>query len=139
MVTIRARVHRVTGKGKAAFLVLRENFYTMQGCLFVEEGVSQGMVDYTRRINKESLVVVKGLVHIPDEPIKKCTQKIELLIKEIWVQHKSLPRLPLNLDDAANVVVNQKDEDDHEDNKEEEKDGKGKKKAIIGKIVCLNI
>lgn len=122
----------MTGKGKAAFLVLRENFYTMQACLFVEEGISQGMVDYIRRIPKESIVVVTGLVHIPDAPIKKCTLQVELLIKEIWNQHKSLPRLPLNLDDASNVVVNQKDEDDNDDEETKEEE-KGKKKTIIGK------
>lgn len=93
------------------------------------------MVEYARRIPKESLVVVKGLVHIPEAPIEKCTIQVELLIKEIWNQHKSLPRLPMNLDDAANVVENQADEDDHEEDKEKEekKDEKGKKK-IIGKL-----
>jgi hypothetical protein len=95
------------------------------------------MVEYARRIPKESLVVVKGVVHVPENPIEKCTIQVELLIKEIWNQHKSLPRLPMNLDDAANVVENQADEDDHEEDKKEEKeekkDEKGKKK-IIGKL-----
>ena len=93
------------------------------------------MVEYARRIPKESLVVVKGVVHVPEKPIEKCTIQVELMIKEIWNQHKSQPRLPMNLDDAANVVENQADEDDHEEDKKEEekKDEKGKKK-IIGKL-----
>lgn len=111
-VIIRARIHRTTGKGGACFLVLRENFYTCQACIFVEEGTSKGMVEYTRRIPRESIVEIKGLVHTPDAPIKKVSQQMELLIKEIWTLHKSEARLPLNLDDAANVVLNQMEEDD---------------------------
>ena len=117
-VILRARVHRTTGKGGACFLVLRENFYTCQACIFVEKGTSKGRVEYIRRIPKESIVEIKGLVHTPEAPIKKVTQQMELLIKEAWTLHKSEPRLPMNLDDAANVVLNQTDEDD---NKKDEK------------------
>lgn len=92
------------------------------------------MVEYSRRIPKESLVIIKGIVHVPDAPIEKCTIQVELLIKEIWNQHKSVPRLPMNLDDAANVVLNQKDEDDNDGEEEKKEDDKGKKK-IIGKIL----
>ena len=91
------------------------------------------MVEFCRRISRESLVEIKGLVHVPDAPIKKCTQQVELLIKEIWVVHKSVSRLPLNIDDASNVVLNQEDEDDEkiEEEKKQTKDEKGKKKTII--------
>lgn len=130
-VTVRGRVHRITGKGSACFIVLRENFSTCQACIFVEEGTSKGMVDYSRRIPRESLVQIKGLVHMPDAPIKKCTQQVELLIKEIWTLHKSVPRLPFNLDDAGNIVENQMDEDDAKKEEEDKKDEKGKKKTII--------
>lgn len=93
------------------------------------------MCEYTRRIPKESIVVITGTVKIPENPIKKCTQQVELLISEIWTQHKSMPRLPMNLDDASNVVLNQKLEDEgEEEKKEESKKEKGKKKTIIGKI-----
>ena len=111
-VTVRARVHRTTGKGGACFLVLRQNFYTCQACIFIEEGTSKGMVEYTRRIPRESIVQIKGLVHKPNAPIKKVSQQVELLIKEVWTLHKSIPRLPFNLDDASNLVENQLDEDD---------------------------
>jgi aspartyl-tRNA synthetase len=141
-VVVRARVHRTTGKGGAAFLVLRENFYTSQACIFVEDDISKGMVEYARRIPKESIVQIKGLVHMPDAPIKKCTQQVELLIKEIWTLHKSVPRLPFNLDDAANVVENQLDEDDNnkdESKQEEQKQERGVKKTIVvGQNTRLN-
>ena len=132
-VVIRARAHRMTGKGQAAFIVLRDRYNTAQACIFVEEGISKGMVEFCRRISRESLVEIKGLVHIPDAPIKKWTQQVELLIKEIWVVNKSAPRLPLNIDDASNVVLNQEDEDDDkiEEEKKSAKDERGKKKTII--------
>lgn len=68
---------------------------------------------------------------------------MELLIKEVWTLHKSIPRLPFNLDDASNLVENQLDEDDThkvEGEKEEEsKDEKGKRKTIVvGQNTRLN-
>ena len=70
------------------------------------------MVDYTRKIPKEYIVIVKGIVQVPHRPIKKCTQQVEILIKEIYNQHKSVPRLPMNLDDASNKVEDQRLEDE---------------------------
>ena len=117
-------------------MVLRENFNTLQACLFHDDNTSMGMIEYARRIPRESIVLVKGIVQVPENPIKKCTQQVEILISEIWNQHKSVPRLPLNLDDAANIVLNQKEEDDHhEEEKKEEKQERGKKKTIIGKEI----
>lgn len=79
-------------------------------------------------------MLVTGVVQVPENPVKKCTQQVEILVQQIWNQHKSLPRLPMNLDDASNIVLNQKDEDDGEDSKKEEvKEERGKKKTIIGK------
>ena len=128
----KVRVYRLNTSGGAIFLILRESFSTLQACLFQNDGISPGMCEYARRIPKESLVIVTGLVQVPENPIKKCTQQVEILIQEIWNHHKSVPRLPMNLDDAANVVLNQKLED--EDHKEEEtKEERGKKKTIIGK------
>ena len=133
-VNVRARVHRVTGKGSAAFILLRDQLHTAQACIFVEEGTSKRMVEFWRRIPKESIVEIKGIVHVPDSPIKKWTQQVELLIKEIWVINKSIPRLPFNLDDASNLVVNQEDEEnEQESNSNIIKSENSEKKTIIGK------
>lgn len=99
------------------------------------------MCEYARRLPKESLVIITGVVQVPENPIKKCTQQVEILISEVWNQHKSLPRLPMNLDDASNLVENQKLEDDkdEEEKKEEKKQERGKKKTIIvGQNTRLN-
>ena len=106
-VKVRARVHRITGKGKAVFLILRENLSTMQACMFLGD-VCSDMLEYTRKIPKESIVVIEGIVQVPHWPIKKCTQQVEILISGIWCQDRSISRLPMNLDDAANIITNQK-------------------------------
>ena len=69
-IIVRARVHRVTGKGSAAFIILRDQLYTTQAWIFVEEGINKAMVEFCRKIPKESIVEVKGVVHIPDSLIK---------------------------------------------------------------------
>lgn len=131
-VILRARVHRNTSKGGACFLVLRESFYTCQACMFVEGAISKGMIDYSKRISRESMVEIKGVVKLPEAPLSKVTQQAEILISELWTLHKSEPRLAFNLDDAANIVENQEEEDDSKkETVEEEKQEKGKKKKII--------
>jgi hypothetical protein len=69
-VLVRGRLHgsRATGK-KMVFLVVREQFATVQANLFVSEEVSQGMAEYTRRIPKESIIEIKASVAIPEKPI----------------------------------------------------------------------
>ncbi|CAI2361444.1 unnamed protein product [Moneuplotes crassus] len=138
-VKLRARVHRTTGKGKAVFLILRENFSTMQACMFSND-VEQEMLDYTRRIPKESIVIIEGTVQVPHRPIKKCTEQVEILINGIWNQHSSLPRLPLNLDDASNIVRDQTLEDDliPENQKVGKKKKKGRQSIVVGQNTRLN-
>ena len=136
-ITVRGRVHRVTGKGGACFIVLRESFYTCQACIFVDETITKNMVEYCRRIPRESMVQIKGVVQVPENPIKKCSQPVEVLIKEIWTLHKSEPRLPFNLDDASNLVKDQTKED-HQDDEEDKQESGKKKEIIIGQNVRLD-
>jgi aspartyl-tRNA synthetase len=63
--------------------------------LTVAEGsVSTGMAEYSRRIPKESIIEVIAKVVKPDRPIQGCSQKVELLISEIFTVNKSAPMLP---------------------------------------------
>lgn len=55
-ITVRGRAHNVRGKGKLAFVVLREKFYTLQAVLSGSETISPGMVKYTSKIPMESIV-----------------------------------------------------------------------------------
>lgn len=74
-VLVRARVHTVRGKGKSAFLVLRQATATVQATLFVDDvNVSKGMVKYASAIPRESIVDVEGRVTTPQAPIEACSQ-----------------------------------------------------------------
>jgi aspartyl-tRNA synthetase len=75
-VLVRARVHTTRGKGKSAFLVLRQRTGTVQAVMFADgEIVSKGMVKYACGIPKESIVDVEGVVAAAAEPIEGCSQK----------------------------------------------------------------
>uniref|UniRef100_A0A7S0SN35 aspartate--tRNA ligase n=1 Tax=Mantoniella antarctica TaxID=81844 RepID=A0A7S0SN35_9CHLO len=102
-VTLRGRVHNVRGKGKSAFLVLRQQTATIQVIFFVDEvNVSKGMVKFVSNLTKESVVDIQGVVKKPNEPIAGCTQQtVELEASSIFCISRSEPRLPFEIDDAA--------------------------------------
>jgi hypothetical protein len=52
------------------------------------------MVEYARRIPKESIIDIKAKVTIPEKPVAGCSQKPELAILEVWTVNKSAPMLP---------------------------------------------
>jgi len=80
--------------GNQCFLEVRESFATVQAAMFVGEGISKGMVKYGQSLSPESIIDIKGKVSPPAESIKSCTQKIDLLIEELWCVNKSAPILP---------------------------------------------
>ena len=61
-VNLIGRLHQSRVKGKAGFLVIRDGFYTVQTTLFGSTEVSKGMLEWAKRIPKESIVAIKGLV-----------------------------------------------------------------------------
>lgn len=74
-VLVRARLHAVRGKGKSAFLVLRQQLATVQAVLFVDDTtVSKGMVKYASAIPRESIVDITGIVAKPNVPVEGCSQ-----------------------------------------------------------------
>ena len=142
-VKLRVRLQNSRIKGKSGFLVLREGCYTIQACLFVEDGkVSKQMVDFVHSLRLESLVDVTALVKTVPKPVEGCTQKdVELAIDTIFVTVSAPKVLPFQMADALRKVDPQMEEDDYlqkkqtEEKKEEEekkegddKDDKKKKK-----------
>ena len=74
-VLVRGRVHTVRGKGKTAFLVIRQRTATVQAVMFVDDAtVSRGMVKYASGISRESVVDVAGTLAVPASPVTSCTQ-----------------------------------------------------------------
>lgn len=131
-VWIRARVHMVTGKGKIVFVILRQQFNTIQATTSVSETISQGMVKYLLKQNKESIVDCFATVAAAD--VQKTSQKQELHISEFWCVNKSVPKLPFELDNASVRCEDQTLEGKGSGDAEEE-ESKGEAKAVEGKVV----
>ncbi len=102
-VLIRGRIHNVRGKGKSAFIVLRQQTATVQVTMFVDDvHVSKGMVKWASALAKESVVDIKGLVVKPEVPVESCTQnEIEVVCREIFCVSRSDPELPFLMEDAS--------------------------------------
>lgn len=101
-VNIRARLHMVTGKGKSAFVILRQQTATAQAVLFVDdETISKGMVKYASNITRESIVDIEGVVAPVDVPIDKCSQKnVEIKVLGIKCISRA-SALPFDVIDAT--------------------------------------
>lgn len=101
-VLVRARVHAVRGKGKSAFLVLRQQTATVQAVLFVDDVyVSKGMVKYVTAIPRESIVDVEGVLDAPETPIEGCSQStVELKVTAVHCISRAT-LLPFEVVDAA--------------------------------------
>ena len=109
-VRVRCRVHNSRSKGKMCFLKCRESYATVQAVLFVGENISKGMVTFSSKIPKESIIEIVAMVAVPDQPIDGCSQQIELQVKEIWCLNKSVPVLPFQIEDASRQVLDQEAE-----------------------------
>ena len=64
------------------------------------------MAEYARRITKESIVEIKAKVVIPEKEVKGCSQKVELIISEVWTINKAAPILSFQIEDAARRCEN---------------------------------
>lgn len=108
VVRIRARVSNTRKQGGSlTFLVLRESYATAQCVVFAgAEGNSKGMVAYSSKIPKESIIEIVAEATKPDKPIDSVSQQIELQVKEVWVVNKSVPILPFQIEDASRLVLN---------------------------------
>lgn len=120
-----------------AFIVCREGYATAQAVLFVGETISKGMVTFSSKIPKESIIEIVATVTVADQEIAGCSQQVELQVKEIWCVNKSVPYLPFQIEDASRQVLDQEAEMKGvaAGGEEESKDGK---MAIVGQEVRLN-
>ena len=105
---VRARMANARAAGKkGTFMVLREGFATLQACVFTSETISEGMVEFSKKIPKESFVEVVGTITATEQEVKGASQNdIELQATEVWITHKSAPRLPFHMVDAMHRQEN---------------------------------
>ena len=119
------------------FVVGRESYATVQCVLFVDENTSKGMVTYSGKIPKESIIEIVATVTCPDKPIDGCSQSaVELAVKEIWCVNKSAPILPFQIEDASRLVLDQEAEMG-KGGAEETKEGENKM-PVVQQDVRLN-
>jgi len=123
-VLVRARVHNCRAKGNNCFIVLRENYSTLQACAFKSETTSKEMIKYMGGVPNESIVDIVGKVVKPEKPIDSCSQQVELQIVSFYVVNRATNRLPLQISDASRKVEHNEfdpNEEDEAPKKEEEK------------------
>lgn len=135
VIRIRGRMHNSRVTNKNAFCVIREGYATVQTVMFVGETISKGMVKYTGSIPKESIVEIVAKAVTPSQPIKGCTQQMELQVEEIWCVNKSTPMLPIQLEDLSRQVLDQAAEDG---GAAEESKEKGDKMPVVKQDMRLN-
>ena len=118
-VKLRVRLQRSRIKGKSGFLVLREGVYTIQACLFVEEGkISKQMVDFAKSLRLESYVDITAKVQKVAKPVESCTQKdVELAIETLFLVVSAPQVLPFQMEDALRKVNPELEEDDYQQKK----------------------
>ena len=104
-VTIRARVHNArVQSAKLAFLDLRQRLEHIQAVIAEGggTGISRQMVKWTGGLNRESIVLVTGLIKAPKEPIHSATiQNLEIHVEKVYMVSEGPIQLPLQLKDAT--------------------------------------
>ncbi|XP_046421718.1 aspartate--tRNA ligase, cytoplasmic [Neodiprion fabricii] len=104
IIWLRGRLHTSRAKGKQCFLILREQSYTVQGLVAVNDEISKQMVKFASNITKESIIDVEATVKTVAK-IESCTQKdVELHIKQIFTVSAAKAQLPLLIEDASRSV-----------------------------------
>lgn len=98
---IRARVHTRRGAGKLCFLVLRQQYHTVQAVVAVSDSVSKQMVKFASDLHLESIVDLEGVLTSAPEPITGCSQQdVEVKATKLFCVSKAVPQLPLQIEDA---------------------------------------
>lgn len=111
-IRLRCRLQRSRIKGKGGFIVLREGFHTLQGCIFVNDNISKQMIKFVELVPYESIVEVQGTLKKAEKPIESCTQQlVELEITSFFLVVESTNILPFQMEDA-NRKGNPDDEED---------------------------
>ncbi|KAI3836246.1 hypothetical protein MKX03_018025 [Papaver bracteatum] len=110
-VLVRGQIQTSRAVGNnSGFLVLKEKVSSIQCVLTVADNLSGQMVMFATSLSKEFNVDIEGIVSVPDYPIKRATQNVELQVTKIYCFNKAIPTLPFNIvDPARSEYDNKKD------------------------------
>mmetsp|Transcript_14303 Transcript_14303/g.34268 ORF Transcript_14303/g.34268 Transcript_14303/m.34268 type:complete len:607 (+) Transcript_14303:104-1924(+) len=101
-VMVRGHLRTVRGKGKGVFCLVRSTLYSVQGVAFESKDIPNAMIKYIGGLALESVVDMKGVVTVPDQPIDSATQKmVEISIQSFHCVCKAKQALPFTMEDAC--------------------------------------
>ena len=101
-VLVRGHIQTVRAVGKGVFVLIRSSLYSVQGVCFESNTIPAGMIKYIANLPAESVVDMKGLVTVPDQPVESATQKmVEIQITDFHAICKTKAALPFQMEDAC--------------------------------------
>ena len=102
VVNVRGRLSTVRKpSNKLAFLVVRDEFKTIQGVVTSSDTVPKEMVAFVAQIPVESVVDIEATVAASESPITSTTQSdVELRVTKIHVLSEAARLLPFSVEDA---------------------------------------
>lgn len=103
-VLVRGYLQTTRTVGKGVFVVVRSSLYSVQGVAFESKDgtVSGAMIKYIDALPSESVVDMKGMVTVPDNPVESVTQKmVEIQISSLHCVCKATQALPFQMEDAC--------------------------------------
>ena len=101
-VLVRGHVQTTRGVGKGVFVLIRSALYSVQGVCFENEDIPKEMIKYIDNVPAESVVDVKGIITVPDQPVESATQKmVEIQITSFHCVSKVQAALPFQMEDAC--------------------------------------
>lgn len=103
-VTVCARVHNArVQSAKLAFIDLRQQTENIQAVISEggENKISRQMVKWCGGLNRESIVLVTGLVKKPKDPVNSATiSNLEIHVEKVYVIAEGPVQLPMQVKDA---------------------------------------
>ncbi|KAI9738705.1 MAG: hypothetical protein M1834_008210 [Cirrosporium novae-zelandiae] len=115
-VTLRARIHSIRRmSAKLVFFVLRQQILSIQGVLEEHQSqVSEHMVQWAEKLPTGTVVIIKGLIQKPHEPVKACTvHDAEVVIRELHVVAARTDAVPFDVQEAEMRMLKGEDESGH--------------------------
>eukprot|EP01098_Paradermamoeba_levis_P002092 TRINITY_DN124_c0_g1_i4.p1 TRINITY_DN124_c0_g1~~TRINITY_DN124_c0_g1_i4.p1 ORF type:complete len:567 (-),score=222.64 TRINITY_DN124_c0_g1_i4:46-1746(-) len=101
VITLRARISNVRGKGNLAFLLLRQSTESVQGVISKSDKVNKDFLRFVQTLSRETIVEIEGILSETAVKIETATrQDVELQIHKLHVLSNAA-NLPLLLEDAG--------------------------------------
>ena len=117
-VILRCRIQSSRQKGNLCFLVLRQNFYTVQAIAFKSNETPKPMIKFMGKVPNESVIDIYAKIKKLKKPVKSCSiQNIELGVDAFYVLSRAKNVLPFQMEDAMRRENRTEEEENAKDAK----------------------